>query len=216
VWGRRSALVLVPLLALFVGAAAAALVLPGVLGTGTDHTNRPVAAVAADTGHSAGVTLVAADYVGRPVDEVAAQLTQLGLVVQRQQDPTASAPAGTVTGVEPAGVQLRPGDPVVVSYAVPLGVQPAPHRTTRSTAVVRATTEAPAPTTTTAPTTAAPSTAAGSPTRTVPTTTPTTTESAPTTEQSTAAPSTEASTATSTSEAPSTEESTTSSGGATG
>ena len=94
----------------------------GVLG-GSRPTGA-AAAVAADTGGGSGVTLAAADYVGRPVDEVATQLSGLGLTVQRQQDPTAAVPAGTVTRVDPAGVPLRPGDPVRVSYAVPLGSSP--------------------------------------------------------------------------------------------
>jgi eukaryotic-like serine/threonine-protein kinase len=134
-WGRRSAVVLVPLLALFVGAGVAALVLVGVLGG--PQAAGPAAAVAADTGGGSGVTLAAEDYVGRPVDEVATQLAGLGLTVQRQQDPTAAAPAGTVTRIDPAGVLLRPGDPVRVSYAVPLGTSPASSRAPRTEVTVR-------------------------------------------------------------------------------
>jgi serine/threonine-protein kinase len=160
-WGRRSALVLVPLLALFVGAAAAALVLPGVLDGG--RSAAPRAAVAADTSATPGVTLTATDYVGRPVDDVAAQLSALGLTVQRQQDPTSDVAAGTVTRVDPAGVPLRPGDPVVVSYAVPLGYSPAPVRTPRTKATVRSTTQEPVTTTPAAPTTTPETTAAATP-----------------------------------------------------
>jgi eukaryotic-like serine/threonine-protein kinase len=173
-WARRSALVLVPLLALFVGAAAAALVLPGVLGgnrsAGTAGT---VAAVAADTGGSDTVTLVAADYVGRPVDDVAGQLSAFGLTVQRQQDPTSAAPAGTVTRVDPAGVLLRRGDPVRISYAVPLGYRPTTQRAPRSHTTERST-EEPSATTSAAPTTEQQQVEAGTPL-------PTSTAPAPTT-----------------------------------
>jgi serine/threonine-protein kinase len=151
----------VPLLALFVGAAAAALVLPGVLDGG--RSAAPRAAVAADTSATPGVTLTATDYVGRPVDDVAAQLSALGLTVQRQQDPTSDVAAGTVTRVDPAGVPLRPGDPVVVSYAVPLGYSPAPVRTPRTKATVRSTTQEPVTTTPAAPTTTPETTAAATP-----------------------------------------------------
>jgi serine/threonine-protein kinase len=170
-WARRSALVLVPLLALFVGAGAAAWVLSGV---SAPRPAAPVAAVAADTGGGSGITLVAADYAGRPVGDVAAQLAALGLVVQQQQDPTSAVTPGTVTRVEPAGVLLHRGDPVVISYAVSPGFSPSsPSRavvhsqapTRRTTAEKRTTepttpTTVPAQTTTTAPedTTSAPST----------------------------------------------------------
>jgi serine/threonine-protein kinase len=163
-WARRSALVLVPLLALFIGAGAAALVL-----TGSNGGSRPAgaaAAVAADTGGGSGVTLVAADYVGRPVDEVAAQLTALGLTVQRQQDPTPSVPAGTVTRVDPLGVLLKAGDPVAISYAVSPGVAPSSSSSSRvvhTQAPVRSSAAEPTTTSPAAPTTEPEQTAASTP-----------------------------------------------------
>jgi eukaryotic-like serine/threonine-protein kinase len=163
-WGRRSAVVLVPLLALFVGAGVAALVLIGVLGD--RPTAGPAAAVAADTGGGSGVTLAAEDYVGRPVDEVATQLAGLGLTVQRQQDPTAAAPAGTVTRIDPAGVLLRPGDPVRVSYAVPLGTSPSSSRAPRTEVTVRSPADDVPSTSSAAPTTAQEPVSAGTPQRT--------------------------------------------------
>ena len=90
----------------FVGAGVAALVLHR-------RPRRPPAARHRRGGRrrhrgGSGVTLVAADYVGRPVDEVATQLSGLGLTVQRQQDPTSAAPAGTVTRDRPG---RRPAAP---------------------------------------------------------------------------------------------------------
>ena len=155
---------LVPLVALFVGAGVAALVLIGVLGG--RQAPGPAAAVAADTRGGSGVTLAAADYVGRPVDEVATQLSGLGLTVQRQQDPTAAAPAGTVTRIDPAGVLLRPGDPVRVSYAVPLGTSPSSSRAPRTEVTVRAPADDVASTSAAAPTTAQQPVSAGTPQRT--------------------------------------------------
>jgi serine/threonine-protein kinase len=156
--------VLVPVLALFVGAGVAALVLIGVLGG--PQAPGPAAAVAADTGGGSGVTLAAADYVGRPVDEVATQLSGLGLTVQRQQDPTSAAPAGTVTRIDPAGVLLRPGDPVRVSYAVPLGTTPSSSRAPRTDVTVRSPADDVASTSSAAPTTAQQPVSAGTPQRT--------------------------------------------------
>jgi len=183
-WGRRTAPVLVPVLALFVGAAAAALVLLGVL-----SDQRPpgtAAAVAADTRGGSGVTLVAADYVGHPVDEVAAQLTGLGLTVQRQQDPTSDVAPDTVTRIDPAGVVLRKGDPVRVSYAVPLGYAPTSARAPHTEVSTRSTSQAAVASTSVAPVTEA-SPAAGTTvaTRTAPTST---TSAAPTTTTSTTPP----------------------------
>ena len=187
-WARRSALVLVPLVALFVGAGVAALVLIGVLGG--RQAPGPAAAVAADTRGGSGVTLAAADYVGRPVDEVATQLSGLGLTVQRQQDPTAAAPAGTVTRIDPAGVLLRPGDPVRVSYAVPLGTSPSSSRAPRTEVTVRAPADAVASTSAAAPTTAQQPVSAGTSQRTA-TATSTSTTTTTSTATSTSSSSTE-------------------------
>lgn len=65
--------------------------------------------------------VVPADAVGRPFDEVAAELEGLSLVVQRVEDPTLDVPEGTVTAVEPGpGSEVPRDSTVVVSVAVAL------------------------------------------------------------------------------------------------
>jgi serine/threonine-protein kinase len=103
--------VLVPLLALLTGATVAGLLVHGLSGRGTPT-------VAAQTQDGGGFVLASADYVGRAVDDVAMQLSALGLAVHRRADRTAHAPAGTVTAVDPVGTRLRAGDVVTVTYAV--------------------------------------------------------------------------------------------------
>jgi eukaryotic-like serine/threonine-protein kinase len=71
------------------------------------------------------VVVVAADHVGRDVDEVESALAALGLRVERVAQPSSSAPAGQVLDVTPTGA-LRTGDLVTVTYAV----APAAPRTT--------------------------------------------------------------------------------------
>jgi serine/threonine-protein kinase len=63
------------------------------------------------------VTVVADDYVGRPVEEVQAELAALQLQVAVAPETTEDAPEGTVTAVEPSG-ELSIGSTVTVSYAV--------------------------------------------------------------------------------------------------
>ncbi|RBY75981.1 serine/threonine protein kinase [Blastococcus sp. TF02-09] len=113
--GRRVALALLPLVALLAGAGIAAAVLQTV-----SDSPPASAAVAAEQRDSGSTLLRAGDYVGRPVDEVAEELTGLGLVVQLDEEPSADVPADQVTGVSPTGRQLRAGDVVVVRYAVPV------------------------------------------------------------------------------------------------
>ena len=110
--GRRLAMVLVPLITLLTGAAVAAFVIQGLVGNA-----HQAPAVAAQTHDGTTYTLDAADYVGRPVDEVAIQLAALGLSVERQVDPQALAPAGTVTAISPTDRKLKPGDVVTITYA---------------------------------------------------------------------------------------------------
>jgi serine/threonine-protein kinase len=110
--GRRIALVLVPLLTLLTGAAVAAVIVHG-LGTGAGTPE-----VAAQTQDGDGYVLKADDYLGRPVDDVAIQLSALGLTVHRRVDRTSDAPGGTVTAVDPVGVRLHTGDVVTIRYAV--------------------------------------------------------------------------------------------------
>jgi hypothetical protein len=105
---RRAARVLAPLAALLAGAGIA---LAGIALVGDDPA-RPVA----EAGPSA-VVLAASDYVGRPVDEVEAELGELGLAVQRVAEETTDVAPGLVTSVTPAGA-VRPGATVTVGYAV--------------------------------------------------------------------------------------------------
>jgi serine/threonine-protein kinase len=110
---RRSAVgvVLVPLLGLLVGAGIAA----GLITALAD--GKPAAPAAAAEQQQAAIVLKAADYVGRDVNAVTAELEALGLVVRRVAVPSPDAVPGMVTDVQPAGRSLASGDTVVVSYA---------------------------------------------------------------------------------------------------
>jgi eukaryotic-like serine/threonine-protein kinase len=119
--------VLVPLLALLVGAGVAAAVLLQLDNTDTDA---PVAAaqVADQVGNQVagaatgtqptGLVLDDADYLDRPVDDVLAEITALGLLVDRQPVTTADVTPGLVIAVSPSARELQPGTHVLVSYAV--------------------------------------------------------------------------------------------------
>jgi serine/threonine-protein kinase len=74
---------------------------------------------------SSSLVLAAADYVGRPVDEVEAALGVLGLAVERVAVETAEHAPGLVTAISPSGA-VSPGDHVTVSYAVAPPPAPAP------------------------------------------------------------------------------------------
>ncbi|MGY1736067.1 protein kinase domain-containing protein [Geodermatophilus sp. SYSU D00684] len=106
---RRRALVLLPLLLVL-------LVAGGVLFAVTRPGDAPVAD-AAET-QQAGIVLRAADYVGRPVAEVADDLTALGLTVGQRSEQTADAAPGTVVRLDPVDVELAAGDRVQVFVAV--------------------------------------------------------------------------------------------------
>jgi serine/threonine-protein kinase len=109
----RAAVVLLPVLGLLAGAGIAIALLH------TLAAHPPAAtAQAAQERPAQGVVLVARDYVGRSIDDVAGQLAAYGLSVQRRLDPSPprGAAPGTVTAVAPAGVKLRPGSIVVVSF----------------------------------------------------------------------------------------------------
>ncbi|MGY1811174.1 serine/threonine-protein kinase [Blastococcus sp. SYSU D00820] len=109
----RASSLLVPLIALLLGAAAAAAVFFALSGPSPSPT-----APAAQTRGSEQFVLDEADYLGRPVGDVATQLSSLGLTVQRHEDITDRVPAGTVTRVSPAGEDLSRGDDVHVWFAV--------------------------------------------------------------------------------------------------
>jgi eukaryotic-like serine/threonine-protein kinase len=203
---RGAAALLVPLLALLLGAGTAGAVFIAVSG---DDPRTPVVAAQTD---DAQIVLDAADYVGRRVDEVALSLSALGLLVSRQEEVTADAVPGLVTALDPAGVPLTAGDEVVVVFAVAPATSRAPGR---SSTVVSGgggeraaappvepeqtqTTTPPPPETTVPTTTPAPLPGATTPpTTTEPTTTAPTTTGSTTTAPSTAtgSPSTSTSTA---------------------
>jgi serine/threonine-protein kinase len=73
----------------------------------------PTTSAAAPT----SVRVRAADLVGRPLPEVQAHLTMLGLRMQPHQIVTGDVPAGQVIAVEPVGPVI-PGQTLVVTYAV--------------------------------------------------------------------------------------------------
>ncbi|HEX2075354.1 MAG TPA: protein kinase [Geodermatophilus sp.] len=116
---RRGSRLLVPLAALLAGTA---------IGMGAFQLlgaeDRPAPAAVADTAVP-GVLVVPGDHLGRPVDEVEADLIGLGLRVERAPEETGSVPAGQVTGLTPVG-ELRRGDLVTVAYAVAPEEEPAP------------------------------------------------------------------------------------------
>ena len=75
---------------------------------------------------AAPIALVAAQWVGRPVDQVRQQLTAMGLQVRLEPVQSRSVPANQVLAVDPAG-PLAPGTTVTVRYAVlPPAPAPAP------------------------------------------------------------------------------------------
>ncbi|MGY1832699.1 serine/threonine protein kinase [Geodermatophilus sp. SYSU D01180] len=111
---RRVAAVLVPLVALLLGAGLAGVVFTALV----DDPASPTVVAAQTRDSEDGVVLEAGDYVGRPIDDVATQLSALGLGVERREQVTGSAVPGRVLGVSPEGVRLEPGDDVVVTFAV--------------------------------------------------------------------------------------------------
>jgi len=111
---------------LLLGALAAAVVIAVVValsqgGSGTSSgdpsaTEPSTSAPAAPT-TPATVALVAADLLGRPVEEVQAELAARGLQVQLAPVETADVTVGQVTAVTPEG-ELSPGTVVTVFHAV--------------------------------------------------------------------------------------------------
>ncbi|MCZ2806986.1 protein kinase [Modestobacter sp. VKM Ac-2983] len=158
---------LVPLVALLVGAGLAAVVLQALAPTGTTPIAAAVEVPGEVVASPATVVLDAEDYLGRPVDAVRAQLEVLDLVVEVQPTETDSAEPGTVVDVAPLATELRAGESVLVSYAVAPSDTPAPVRPTRERpvdAVVQQPVPAPTPTPTPSPTPAVTPTPSGSPT----------------------------------------------------
>jgi serine/threonine-protein kinase len=111
---NRVAMVLLPVLGLLAGAGiAVALLLALSNNNGPDSP-----AEAAQQRQAGSLVLDAQDYVGRPVDDVAARLTGLGLQVQLKAEVRDDVVPDQVTGIDPEGRPLEAGDTVVVTYAV--------------------------------------------------------------------------------------------------
>jgi eukaryotic-like serine/threonine-protein kinase len=83
--------------------------------------------VAGGSGAASSVDLVAADLIGRPYQDVEAQLHGRGLHVVLVPRETSDAAEGVVVAVDPVGA-LHAGDSVTVTYAVPPAT-PAPGTT---------------------------------------------------------------------------------------
>ncbi|MCW2677037.1 MAG: hypothetical protein JWR70_2077 [Modestobacter sp.] len=119
---QRVRRVLVPLAALLVGAGVAFAVLEKLDPTGSgveaSVAAPQVAGPVAATG-GAGLLVEAADYLGRPVDEVESELTARGMLVDTRPVVTGDVDPGLVLAVSPSGTRLVRGDQVLVSYAVP-------------------------------------------------------------------------------------------------
>jgi serine/threonine protein kinase len=70
--------------------------------------------------------LASGNYIGRPVDEVQAELSAFGLAVTLRPLTTTDVPDSTVIAVDPVG-ELTPGSPVTLTHAVaPPPPPPAP------------------------------------------------------------------------------------------
>ncbi|MFD2092496.1 PASTA domain-containing protein, partial [Blastococcus deserti] len=108
----RVAMVLLPLLGLLAGAGIAVALLQALAG---DPAGSP--SVAAEQRDSGSIVLDADEYIGRPVDEVVARLTRLGLDVQPRGEARDDVVPDQVTDVRPHGEPLSPGDTVVVTYS---------------------------------------------------------------------------------------------------
>ena len=198
---NRVVVALLPLLGLLAGAGITAALLQS-LAQGTPSST----AAAAEQPASGTFVLTEDDYVGRPVGEIIDRLTTLGLHVTVRAEVRDDVAPDRVTGIEPAGRQLRAGDQVVVRYAaapqqrstgpVPVATRaavdrpvPPPVEPVVDRPVPEETTTAPAPSTTMA---AAPTSEVIEPTETAePTATPTETSAAPTTAPPTTAQPTE-------------------------
>ena len=111
---NRVVMVLLPVLGLLAGAGIAVALLLAL----TDDTPPGSPAEAAEQRQTGSIVLDAGDYVGRPVDDVTQRLTSLGLRVRLESEVRDDVVPNQVTGVEPDGRSLEPGDTVVVTYAV--------------------------------------------------------------------------------------------------
>ncbi|MGY1712216.1 protein kinase [Geodermatophilus sp. SYSU D00758] len=118
---------LLPVAAAFLVAALAVALVLG-LGEGGEPASEPAPSSPSTSAPAPPetVTVSGAALVGRPVDQVEAELAALGLVVQRRPLQTADVPTGQVIAVDPTG-ELPPGSTVTLTHATaPAPPAPAP------------------------------------------------------------------------------------------
>jgi serine/threonine-protein kinase len=119
---------LVPLVAVL---AAAGIGVGVVQAVGGDTASEAARTAPAPTTSAAPTTavrrllLASANYVGRPVGEVQAELSVFGLAVTLRPLTTTDVPDGTVIAIDPVG-ELTPGSPVTLTHAVAPPPAPAP------------------------------------------------------------------------------------------
>ena len=94
-------------------------------GTSPGTTSEAPATTSSAPAPPSTVTVAAGDFVGRPVDEVQAELVALGLDVELVPVTTSDVPAGQVTGLDPTGEVPLDGA-VTVAYAVAPVPEPEP------------------------------------------------------------------------------------------
>jgi serine/threonine-protein kinase len=111
---NRAAMVLLPVLGLLAGAGIAVALLLAL----SRHDAPGSPAVAAEQHQTGSLVLDDQDYLGRPVDDVVARLTGLGLQVQLRSQVRNDVVPDQVTAIDPSGKALKVGDTVVVTYAV--------------------------------------------------------------------------------------------------
>jgi serine/threonine-protein kinase len=147
--------------------------------SGTSGTTTGTTTASTSSARPTGILLDPNAFIGRPVAQVAQELTAAGLKVT-QQDATAAVLAGVpstlnpddVAGIDPSGVQAAPGTPVVVYVArhgwTPTGGASRHTSAPRTSSAPRTTaptkTHTTAPTTSAAPTSSAPVTSSAAPT----------------------------------------------------
>jgi serine/threonine-protein kinase len=125
---RRRRRLLVPLATLLAGAGLGVGALQVVGGPAAVVPPAAAASEDPDAAEQAGgsaVEVVAAEFVGRPADEVEAELVGRGLTVARRDEATAATAPGLVTAVGPVG-RLARGTLVTLSVAVGLPEVPDP------------------------------------------------------------------------------------------
>ncbi|MBY3553810.1 serine/threonine protein kinase [Modestobacter lapidis] len=162
---RRLGRMLVPVAALLLGAGIAGTVVqqsaPPAGGGGTAEAAAVADRPAAPSGAPV-VAFAAGHHVGRPVEQVRAELEGLGLLVQTEAVTTDEHAADLVLEVTPGSGELRRGDLVLLRYAV-LPQRVAPSRPAPAETVVQPPVGTPDPPGTTEPTPATTVPATGAP-----------------------------------------------------